>query len=170
MKVCLRAPSALAEARRVWVVATVIVRGQALCQGRIVLPKRAKAAGGTAASLGRGRWQRTPRTPQDVSAASRGEASRPSAALINYCRRSAGTDLQTTVELNRGLCEPRCPRAYLVFAPGVASTLAGLHAGRFARPNVRAETGPTAGRQARAGENVPRTARPGLVACRCGST
>ena len=41
-----------AEARQVWVVATVIVRAQALCQWRIVLPKRAKAAGGTAASLG----------------------------------------------------------------------------------------------------------------------
>ena len=50
----MRAPSALAEARRVWVVATVIVRGQALCQERTVLPKRAKAAGGTAASLGLG--------------------------------------------------------------------------------------------------------------------
>ena len=33
-------------------------------------------------------------------------------------------------------------------------------------PNVRAKRSPTAGRQARAGENVPRTARPGLVACR----
>ena len=33
-------------------------------------------------------------------------------------------------------------------------------------PNVRANRSPTAGRQARAGENVPRTARPGLVACR----
>ena len=34
------------------------------------------------------------------------------------------------------------------------------------RPNVRAKRATTAGRQARAGENVPRTARPGLVACR----
>ena len=34
------------------------------------------------------------------------------------------------------------------------------------RPNVRAKRETTAGRQARAGENVPRTARPGLVACR----
>ena len=33
-------------------------------------------------------------------------------------------------------------------------------------PNVRAKRVTTAGRQARAGENVPRTARPGLVACR----
>ena len=33
-------------------------------------------------------------------------------------------------------------------------------------PNVRAKRATTAGRQARAGENVPRTARPGLVACR----
>jgi len=31
---------------------------------------------------------------------------------------------------------------------------------------VRAKRATTAGRQARAGENVPRTARPGLVACR----
>ena len=34
------------------------------------------------------------------------------------------------------------------------------------KPNVRAKRATTAGRQARAGENVPRTARPGLVACR----
>ena len=33
-------------------------------------------------------------------------------------------------------------------------------------PNVRAKRAATAGRQARARENVPRTARPGLVACR----
>ena len=33
-------------------------------------------------------------------------------------------------------------------------------------PNVRAKRATTAGRQARAGETVPRTARPGLVACR----
>ena len=36
----------------------------------------------------------------------------------------------------------------------------------FMMPNVRAKRATTAGRQARAGENVPRTARPGLVACR----
>ena len=36
----------------------------------------------------------------------------------------------------------------------------------FAGPNVRAKRATAAGRQARAGENVPRTARPGLVACR----
>mgnify|MGYP000229230090 CR=1 FL=1 len=36
----------------------------------------------------------------------------------------------------------------------------------FVRPNVRAKRSAAAGRQARAGENVPRTAGPGLVACR----
>jgi len=36
----------------------------------------------------------------------------------------------------------------------------------FVTPNGRAKRATTAGRQARAGENVPRTARPGLVACR----
>jgi hypothetical protein len=41
-----------------------------------------------------------------------------------------------------------------------------VHTGADARPNVRAKRATTAGRQARAGENVPRTARPGLVACR----
>ena len=35
-----------------------------------------------------------------------------------------------------------------------------------ALPNVRAKGAPAAGRQARTGENVPRTARLGLVACR----
>ena len=33
-------------------------------------------------------------------------------------------------------------------------------------PNVRVKRATTAGRQARTGDNVPRTARPGLVACR----
>ena len=37
---------------------------------------------------------------------------------------------------------------------------------RVALPNVRAKRATTVGRQARAGENVPRTDRPGLVACR----
>jgi hypothetical protein len=36
----------------------------------------------------------------------------------------------------------------------------------FVRPNVRAKRATAAGRQARAGENVPRTTGPGLVACR----
>ena len=36
-------------------------------------------------------------------------------------------------------------------------------------PNVRVKPAPTVGRQARAGENVPRTARPGLAARRWGS-
>jgi len=34
------------------------------------------------------------------------------------------------------------------------------------RPNVRAKRATTAGRQARAGEKIPRTTSPGLVACR----
>ena len=38
--------------------------------------------------------------------------------------------------------------------------------GDFVKPNVRAKRATTAGRQARAGENVPRTASAGLVACR----
>ena len=37
---------------------------------------------------------------------------------------------------------------------------------RHETPNVRAKRAPTVGRQARAGENVPRTTGPGLVACR----
>ena len=37
------------------------------------------------------------------------------------------------------------------------------------RSNVRVKPAPTVGRQARTGENVPRTARPGLVARRWGS-
>ena len=36
----------------------------------------------------------------------------------------------------------------------------------YPMPNVRAKRETTAGRQARAGENVQRTARPGLVTCR----
>jgi hypothetical protein len=37
---------------------------------------------------------------------------------------------------------------------------------RLVLPNVRAKRATTAGCQARAGENVPRTTSPGLVACR----
>ena len=44
--------------------------------------------------------------------------------------------------------------------------LSSCERGVFVRPNVRANRETTAGRQARTGENVPRTARPGLVACR----
>ena len=39
----------------------------------------------------------------------------------------------------------------------------------FAKPNVRAKRAATVGRQARAGENVPRTADRALAACRWGS-
>jgi len=41
--------------------------------------------------------------------------------------------------------------------------------GHSVLPNVGGEEGPTAGRQARTGENVPRTTSPGLVACRWAS-
>ena len=41
-----------------------------------------------------------------------------------------------------------------------------VQGGWFVRPNVRAKRAPTAGRQARAGENVQRTTGSGLVACR----
>jgi hypothetical protein len=37
---------------------------------------------------------------------------------------------------------------------------------QFVLPNVRAKRATTAGRQARAGENVRSTTGPGLVACR----
>jgi hypothetical protein len=49
------------------------------------------------------------------------------------------------------------------------TTLLTLQAWRICcpvQPNVRANRAPTVGRQARAGENVPCTARPGLVARR----
>ncbi len=39
----------------------------------------------------------------------------------------------------------------------------------IATPNVRVKLAPTVGRQARAGENVPRTTSLGLVARRWGS-
>ena len=107
----------LADARRVWVVAMCAwwrdarrrrcARGALSCRSARRLRVEPRPVWAV------GRWQRSPRTPKDVSAASRGEASRPSAALINYCRRLAGTDLQTTVELNRGPCEPWRPRACL---------------------------------------------------------
>ena len=47
----------------------------------------------------------------------------------------------------------------VVLAGGVQTVL-------LVRPNVRAKRATTAGRQARAGENVPCTTGPGLVACR----
>ena len=42
----------------------------------------------------------------------------------------------------------------------------GVPGGAFVMPNVRAKRAPAVGRQAWAGENVERTARPGLVASR----
>ena len=47
-----------------------------------------------------------------------------------------------------------------------ALTRLGTPQGWFVPPNVRVKRATTAGRQARAGENVPCTAGPGLVACR----
>ena len=52
--------------------------------------------------------------------------------------------------------------AWLFREAGMAQVLVVL-------PNVRVKPAPTVGRQARTGENVPRTARPGLVARRWGS-
>ena len=58
-------------------------------------------------------------------------------------------------------------------APVKKSEVARLHCSMLAEhkryfvlPNVRAKRATTVGRQARAGENVPRTTGPGLVACR----
>jgi len=57
-------------------------------------------------------------------------------------------------------------RASVSVVEDLGFTVLGRYGGLFLRPNVRAKGATTAGRQARAGENVPRTARPGLVACR----
>ena len=51
----------------------------------------------------------------------------------------------------------------------VSKTAPMNHTASTALPNVRVEAGPTASHQARAGENVPRTTGPGLVACRWAS-
>jgi hypothetical protein len=61
-----------------------------------------------------------------------------------------------------GLATPPISRA-LVF---VLPEMLGDHRRTFVTPNVRAKRATTAGRQTRAGENVPRTTGPGLVACR----
>ena len=65
----------------------------------------------------------------------------------------------------------RCSMAKLIAKPAAVPTRAMtwsdvLRQALLATPNVRAKRATTAGRQARTGENVPRTARPGLVACR----
>jgi hypothetical protein len=46
------------------------------------------------------------------------------------------------------------------------AVLVEFHRRLNSEPNVRAKRETTAGRQARAGENVQRTTGPGLVACR----
>jgi hypothetical protein len=67
-----------------------------------------------------------------------------------------------------GVCEDSCQSPLMgAFHPRMVPERGTVgNAGCFLMPNVRAKRAPTAGRQARAGENVLRTARPGLVACR----
>ena len=62
--------------------------------------------------------------------------------------------------------EPGEALSWLFSSRRKALTLLEHHKAYLPMPNVRAKRAATAGRQARAGENVPRTARPGLVACR----
>ena len=59
--------------------------------------------------------------------------------------------------------QPRSGAGHATTARTPARMRAG---GAVVKPNVRANREPAAGRQAWAGENVPCTARPGLVACR----
>ena len=62
--------------------------------------------------------------------------------------------------------ETRVVQADVAHDLGVERWLWGFGGVHFVRPNVRAKRATTAGRQARAGENVPRTTGSGLVACR----
>jgi hypothetical protein len=64
------------------------------------------------------------------------------------------------------LCELNAAERPMARVWAAAQALVDSHTSRALGPNVRAKRATTAGRQARAGENVPRTARPGLVACR----
>ena len=61
-----------------------------------------------------------------------------------------------------GLLAHQRSMAWLFMEAGIAQV-------EFVQPNVRVKPAPTVGRQARTGENVPRTARSGLVARRWGS-
>jgi len=64
---------------------------------------------------------------------------------------------------------PEVSLMYLILAPSLtpkALTLLGSQWFLTVLPNVRAKRTATAGRQARPQENVHRTLRPGLVACR----
>ncbi len=70
-------------------------------------------------------------------------------------------------------CSRACQRRFRGFAAFVAVqftpkalTLLEHCTADLVLPNVRANREATAGRQGRAGENVPRTTGPGLVACR----
>jgi hypothetical protein len=67
-----------------------------------------------------------------------------------------------------GVCEDSCQSPLMgAFHPRMVPERGTVgNAGCFLMPNVRAKRATTAGHQARAGENVPRTARPGLVVCR----
>ncbi len=60
----------------------------------------------------------------------------------------------------------RLPRALQLTRHSTSSSSFGAPQCLDTLPNVRANRAPAAGRQARAGENVPRTVRPGLVARR----
>ena len=69
-------------------------------------------------------------------------------------------------EAHRGACETLTNTALSAVWVAGAALMDLTHILVLVRPNVRAKRATTAGRQARAGENVPRTTGPGLVACR----
>jgi hypothetical protein len=81
----------------------------------------------------------------------------------------AGASLVIRQAFRRGVplsLQPLCPGANEARDASRLSMPGDLPHCLPAWPNVRAKRATTAGRQARAGENVPRTASPGLVACR----
>ena len=65
----------------------------------------------------------------------------------------------------RGMAARGSAASWMFSSRRKALILLAHHMACFALPNVRAKRATTVGRQARAGENVPRTDSPGLVAC-----
>ena len=81
-----------------------------------------------------------------------------------------GTGRPTELQGDMWLASPSvCGLRSVALTCSVPEARGGLARAFGVRPNVRAKPDPTVGRQARAGENVPRTARRALVACRWAS-
>ena len=99
---------------------------------------------------------------QSEQSAARGGAANAEGRERCWCRQR----LHEFARRSRRAQNPRGVGYGRFFDWGIGSIAAAVGHLVFAEPNVRVKRATTGGRQAWAGENAPRTAGPGLAACR----